>query len=523
MRALIATAAFAKFAGSELVALEFLESLRERHIECELFTYYHGEPLFKFCKNNNITVLTDPKTVRLFDYDIAWIQNQIAPTLDLTIDSNSRPRTLRLFAHLDLKWPLAAPGILENLIADRFMYCSPEAQAQFSVRGLDPERGWVFFNAAPKHFVRPRRQSRQLTHLTLISNHAPDEVREAVAILQQRGIRTTHYGTGGDIENTRIMPEHFDATDAVLCIGKSVQYGLLSRTPLYIYDHLGGPGWLLESNFSSCAFHNFSGRCCSRKIESFAIADEISSGFVSAGQFIDKIDDQSLEKYTIENHIQKLLDIQSSSISNYEINTVMERNSYLISSEQSTARSACSYFRSTLQLFDQRDSLTKQLARIRGTGASSNLPFPDNKEIGDSTSEKEFLNGKVALRNGNGFSRLIPGNRYRLHANIESVTTLEWNLRSLSGDIKIACSAGTPVPECANVFFHIEISLNNSCVSMAKELVNTDKRSISLISSAKVMPNDSVTITVRVISARSPRGAEKAVIDLEPLKLTVAP
>ena len=129
--------------------------------------------------------------------------------------------------------------------------------------GLDGPRAHVFHNAAPARYARPAGAPRQaLRKLILVSNHLPHEVKEAAVLLRARGIDVKRWGRGGDVRNMRLLPKHLDDVDAVVSIGKTVQYALRSRVPVFVYDRFGGPGWLTPDNFDRCAHANFSGRCC---------------------------------------------------------------------------------------------------------------------------------------------------------------------------------------------------------------------------------------------------------------------
>lgn len=63
--------------------------------------------------------------------------------------------------------------------------------------------------------------------------------------------------------------------DAVLTIGKTVQYSLSMGIPCYIYDHFGGEGWLTPETFDREAFYNFSGRSTKRFVGGDLITDEL--------------------------------------------------------------------------------------------------------------------------------------------------------------------------------------------------------------------------------------------------------
>jgi hypothetical protein len=84
-----------------------------------------------------------------------------------------------------------------------------------------------------------------------------------------------------DAHPTRVDADLLDKFDAVMTIGKTVQYGLCAGKPVYCYDYFGGPGWLNEDNLQAARFHNFSGRgFATRSAQS--IAREIRDDFAEA-------------------------------------------------------------------------------------------------------------------------------------------------------------------------------------------------------------------------------------------------
>ena len=59
----------------------------------------------------------------------------------------------------------------------------------------------------------------------------------------------------------------------------------MSNTPIYCYDHFGGPGYLNTENFSKAKYFNFSGRGFSRK-DANTIASEVIDGFDDCMEFV---------------------------------------------------------------------------------------------------------------------------------------------------------------------------------------------------------------------------------------------
>ena len=93
----------------------------------------------------------------------------------------------------------------------------------------------------------------------MVSNHLPEEVVEALDLLKQSGVQVKRIGLPE--ASRRLTPSDIDEADAVMTIGKTVQYAFRSGCPVYIYDHFFGPGWLTPTNCESAEYFNFSGRC----------------------------------------------------------------------------------------------------------------------------------------------------------------------------------------------------------------------------------------------------------------------
>ena len=89
----------------------------------------------------------------------------------------------------------------------------------------------------------------------------------------------THLGSGGVV--ALVSPAHVDAADAVITIGKTVQYALAAACPVFCYDIHGGPGWLTQRNLGTARRHNFSGRPFAR-MDAAAIARQVLDGYAGA-------------------------------------------------------------------------------------------------------------------------------------------------------------------------------------------------------------------------------------------------
>jgi hypothetical protein len=121
-----------------------------------------------------------------------------------------------------------------------------------------------------------------------------------------------HIGRSGDVIK-KVSPDDIAWADLVITIGKTAQYVLVSHTPLYIFDHFGGPGYLNESNFEKVALFSFTGRCCERKLSPIELFDDILSGYKQAAVFAQSDYLGAIERFWLEPYLDELLSIAPSS------------------------------------------------------------------------------------------------------------------------------------------------------------------------------------------------------------------
>lgn len=105
----------------------------------------------------------------------------------------------------------------------------------------------------------------------------------------------------------RIRPAHLAAAEAVVTIGKTVQYALRAGRPVYCYGPHGGPGWLNRENYDAARIANFSGRSHPQKKTAEVIAAELMAGMADAAAFAHSLD-PAAEGFCLETLVDELLD-----------------------------------------------------------------------------------------------------------------------------------------------------------------------------------------------------------------------
>lgn len=291
MRVLITQGTLHRLSGSEVVTFELAEHFSREGAEVSVashgFNSMWRERLGELPAVELFGVSQDALRERFEDAppDVAWVHHSVIPPwlLDATAG-------VTVFHHMSSFHPAEFPisGRIEFAIADTIAFPSREAldfhasSPQFG-RSTAP-RLEVFGNPAPDRFyIAEPAASSSLRSVLIVSNHVPDEIRAAVTLLEQRGVSVRVFGenqAAGDAW-TPVTEQDVGEANAIISIGKTVQYALVGGTPVYCYDYFGGPGWLSESNFDRARHFNFSGRGFSQKTAE-QIADEILGGYETA-------------------------------------------------------------------------------------------------------------------------------------------------------------------------------------------------------------------------------------------------
>ena len=322
MRILITTNQLRNFAGSEMVTCELIEYFLEQDWIVDVYTHDLGEPMLsevhKLPSGGRLTLLVaDLSATFDYDYDLVWVQHSILPEGMLRRLATGGVRAPMVWHHmssfLDIELPRHAS--IERQLAAVSLGMSSGAVESLRLFDLEPDKLVVFDNPAPDAFADHVRTvststsastSASLENLLVVSNHVPAEVREAAGILEQHNVKVTFLGA--DDGPVRITPSVLAPFDAILTIGKTVQYSLSMGIPVYVYDHFGGPGWLGAENFAPAAHDSFSGRRDRRHIPASEIVREVLSGFEDALDFATSERASLSDRWRLSRRIQELLE-----------------------------------------------------------------------------------------------------------------------------------------------------------------------------------------------------------------------
>ncbi|KIN64101.1 WsbH protein [Sulfitobacter noctilucicola] len=305
MKALLCTHHFDTWSGSELVLLELAEALNNAGWDVEIFCPFQRDGFLDAVLGTRFYVYKSAEDVAdLTGFELVYIQHSMHSRF-LAVQPMSSifgvDAPTFVYNHLSPHEPFESPMTAsEAVLADLVCANSPETADRYKPLGAPFDHMIVMPNPAPMEFEsarRPRYPGR-LKRLLVVSNHVPPEVIEAITLLQDEGVVVERVGM--QHESRRIIPSDLALTDAVLTIGKTVQYALRAGCPVYIYDHFGGGGWLTPAGFASAEATNFSGRDCAQTKTAQTLREELSELPPKALEAVENCPERFCLEYWVE-------------------------------------------------------------------------------------------------------------------------------------------------------------------------------------------------------------------------------
>ncbi len=266
-------------AGSELVTLDLGRLFRSRGWDVAVAAWDVGQPMQGLFIDNGMSVvgLDDPALWR--EFDLLWAHHW--PTIATVLASGCTSARKVVFSSLGPSEPLETPPLGGGV--DLYVTNSQETSALMATLGIGSESVFLLPNSLLPEWIEAgtaRHGHGNLQSVAFVSNHLPDEEKEAMAIIGRRGILTIHVGSGGVSEY--VTPALISRFDAVVSIGRTVVQGLAAGVPAFCYDLFGGSGWVTPGNVEAMAQVNFSGRDSPSRLSADEIAERLISGWDGA-------------------------------------------------------------------------------------------------------------------------------------------------------------------------------------------------------------------------------------------------
>lgn len=239
-------------------------------------------------------------------FDLAWLHHNVSAYRILLDKSASIKKAV--FSSLSFFEPVETPPV-SSLKFSRYLVNSEENLSYFVRRYPDlRDAVSVFHNSSPASFwdEKPIQRAPSLCRLAIISNHIPHEVRQLIPSLSVRHVSVDVFGLDGRRE--RVTPRILREYDAVITIGKSVQYCIALQIPIYCYDHFGGNGWLTPESFDRERVHNFSGRGGRGTVDAQTLMTELLEGYANALGGVSRLYELGRRHFVLEENITKVLE-----------------------------------------------------------------------------------------------------------------------------------------------------------------------------------------------------------------------
>lgn len=306
--ALVSNSRLVDFAGSEITTLEIANTLASLGMSVTIASYEFSSAFIKEIHERGHTLLDlhKPEQVAALSVDLAWVHHAVA-YYSIFVMGGARARTM-VCSSLSFFEPIEVPPI-ELCKIHRFLVSSPEVHEHFVRRYPDyAARCRIFPDAVPSEFWSAYSISRtkQLRRVAVVSNHVVKEIEQLAQLLREGSVDVNTFGIEHTVE--RLTPELLDRYDAVVTIGKTVQYCFAMGIPVFCYGHSAGPGWIIEESFNSACTTNFSGRSHPANRTAALLYAEFKSGFDAAFAARSALREKALKLFDLKANVRNLLD-----------------------------------------------------------------------------------------------------------------------------------------------------------------------------------------------------------------------
>ncbi|MDG2947544.1 glycosyltransferase [Bisgaard Taxon 10/6] len=453
---LILTSFLKSYSGSEIVTLDLAKTFKHLGFKVSVASFVVGSPLQEKFQQIGIT-LQNIHTLSLDEhYDIIWSQH--FTTLPYCLHEKHISADKIIFSSLSSFESIEQPPIIANQIS-LFIANSLEIKNNL-IKNYEIPEDYIKIlpNPVNEDFFKYQKElSEQLQKIAIVSNHIPFELLDAVSILETVGITVDIYGQG--FKHELITPEILIGYDAIITIGKTVQYGLALGIPVYLYDIYGGEGWLHKGNIQLASDYNFSGRSISLKKSSSQIVKEILT--YSKEQF-DFYINFARQRYSMLDYIK---DIVSQPYSALDISS---KTLELLSMTQQSYYCYTQSGNDFSQLFFSKDEQFSEKLSFKTTiimNSMNTISFiPPNKEY---THFRLDLTNKIALISQLRIELFVNGVTKVFDLSCAKFDDLfsfsKHNYLSYTSDSKIYFNLENGVDRI-NIFFHIDDNKKTSAL-----------------------------------------------------------
>ena len=303
-KVLILNSFIKKYTGSEITTFELAKTFRELGFEVSVAAFDLDQPFICEFEKLAIRLVNICNLKNNEFYDIIWAHHFI--TLEYCLLDKEIRANKVVFSSLSPYTPLESPPFVLDKVSV-FLANSLETKEKLISMGIAEENIRLFPNPVPSYFFNIKKcfeKCEKVRKIAIISNHLPQELLELTQIGFNHDIEIDIIGVG--FKETLITPEILLNYDAVISIGKTVQYCLSLGIPVYCYDMFGGSGWVNSNNINHLGEYNFSGRDSYKKKSALEILAEIKEYNISNSE-LDVLIEYSKNNYNMSHLVDDII------------------------------------------------------------------------------------------------------------------------------------------------------------------------------------------------------------------------
>ena len=306
-KVLIGSSRLSDLAGSEITAIELCEVFKGLNYEVFIASFEIKEPFSSLIKEK--FKYFDLSDIKAFNedtqFDLVWLHHTTTSTRIL-LDRNVKVKYV-IYSSLSFFEPIESPPL--SLFSMSMYLVNSEENYEKFVESYPEFRSKVkvLHNSALRNFwnLVKVKHNKNLKRIGIVSNHIPNEIADLTLILKKNDIEFDVIGLSG--KPMYITPELLHSYDAIITIGKTVQYCIACQIPVYCYDHFGGYGWITLESFDIARKHNFSGRGGNGKLDSNTIFNDLLSGYSNAYKSASDLANVGKRYFDLEENITDIL------------------------------------------------------------------------------------------------------------------------------------------------------------------------------------------------------------------------
>lgn len=303
-KVLLTNFSIVQFSGSEINCATIAKRLKELEYEIYIGALEFSAPLYDVVKDNfdyTIHLLENDFDFSQVEFDLVWAHHSFL--LDWLIFEKGLRAKKIITSSLSPKEPFEGAPIYANRLCFSLAN-SPETMKQLQEKEL-VQRVHLLENYSFLSYFEREIHVQGLYKIAVVSNHIPQEVMEAITKLKEKGYEVDIYGFAG--KQVLITDKILENYDCIITIGKTVQYAMSLKIPVYIYDIHGGDGYLTMQNMEQNRSHNFSGRGFNKK-DSDTIVTEIIENFEGIIPQLEEIKQYAISNFCFEKKIDEVLE-----------------------------------------------------------------------------------------------------------------------------------------------------------------------------------------------------------------------